>query len=55
MSQQQLLILLCGGSQKQESDARHVYVHNKNSLDKDYLQTWSQYLGVSELFAKIMK
>jgi len=45
---------LCGGSQKQEFDAQKVFEHNKDLLDRNYLQTWSVYLGVEDLLSSIL-
>ena len=39
---------LCGGSEKQEFDARKVFEHNQDILDREYLHTWSVYLGVED-------
>jgi hypothetical protein len=44
---------LCGGSQKQEFDARKVFEHNQDVLDREYLHTWSAYLGVEDQLKSI--
>jgi len=44
---------LSGGSQKQMNDARGVFEVQAGSLDTTYIETWSQRLGLTELWHEI--
>jgi hypothetical protein len=44
---------LCGGSEKQFTDALRVYELQKPRLDLAYLDAWAKQLGVEELWARV--
>jgi len=57
MSQQKLLrwAKLCGGSEKQFTDALRIYEVQYGKLDLDYLGNWVRELDVKSLWERITK
>ena len=44
---------LCGGSEKQFTDARQVYEFQRPTLNQDYINEWVERLKVQELWARL--
>lgn len=46
---------LCGGSEKQFTDALRVYEVQREKLEMDYMQDWVKKLGVGDLFTRLVE
>ncbi|MBP6963824.1 MAG: hypothetical protein KBC96_05390 [Armatimonadetes bacterium] len=44
---------MCGGSEKQFTDALRVYEVQLGKLDLDYLHDWAKKLGVEDLLERL--